>query len=132
MSISIRLARPSDADQIAALTAQLGYDVAPHAAAERLGRILLRRDQRFWVAELAADPDPPGVVGWLHAIVTEHVESESHIHIAGLVVDSDHRGTGIGTRLLEQAERWAAEEGCLVVRLHSTTTRVATHRFYER
>ncbi len=138
MSISIRLARSSDADQIAALTAQLGYDVASPAVAERLGRILPRRDQRFWVAELVAErdqaeaPEPPGVVGWLHAIVTEHVESESHIHIAGLVVDSEHRGTGIGTRLLEQAERWATEEGCLVVRLHSTTTRVATHRFYER
>ena len=138
MSISIRLARPSDANQIAALTSQLGYDVGPPAAAERLGRILPRGDQRFWVAELGGegdqtgDPEPPAVVGWLHAIVTNHVESESHVHVAGLVVDSEHRGTGIGTRLLEQAERWASEEGCLVVQLNSTTARLATHRFYER
>src|SRR5262245_2941280 len=126
MSLSLRLARVSDAAEIARLTAHLGYDVDASTAEARLARILLRQDQRFWVAELDGRP-----VGWLHAAIEELVESGAFVHITGLVVDQGHRKQGVGACLLEQAERWAREGGYPMVRLHSSSNRVATHRFYE-
>jgi GNAT superfamily N-acetyltransferase len=126
MSLSLRLARVSDAAEIARLTGHLGYDVDASIAEARLGRILLRQDQRFWVAELDGRP-----VGWLHATIDELVDSGAFVHISGLVVDKSHRRRGVGACLLEQAERWARDGGYPMVRLHSSASRIATHRFYE-
>ena len=127
MSTVVRLARVSDADDIAKLTNQLGYDVDASTAAARLARIVSRHDQRFWLAEIDGRP-----VGWLHATIDEFVESGTYVHIAGLVVEKGHRKQGVGTTLLDKAEGWARDEGYSVVRLHSSAHRTASHRFYER
>ncbi|MEY2958134.1 MAG: hypothetical protein RLZZ01_702, partial [Actinomycetota bacterium] len=38
-----------------------------------------------------------------------------------LFVRDDHRGTGLGTRLMEAAEREAAQRGCVVMRVNTHT-----------
>jgi len=53
-------------------------------------------------------------------------------HIDELVVDEEYRGLGIGTRLLQDISRIAAEMGCRRVELDSAHHRRAAHRFYER
>ena len=123
----IRVATVADADAVAQLTWQLGYDVDRTAVAERLARILDRPDQRFVIAEVAARP-----VGWIHMLVIECVDHPAFVLIGGLVVDRDHRRRGVGALLLQQAENWARERGCSLVRLSSSATRTAAHRFYER
>jgi GNAT superfamily N-acetyltransferase len=127
VAVIVRLARPSDAEDVARLTEQLGYDVETSKLSARLSGILRREDQRFLVAELEGRS-----VGWLHAAVWEFIESEAFVVIAGLVVDRSHRRCGIGRRLMEQAETWAAEQGCPIVRLWSSSGRTHAHRFYER
>ena len=57
---SVRVARESDATDVASLTAQLGYHVKPRELRSRLSRILERSDQRFVVAE-----DQRQIIGWL-------------------------------------------------------------------
>lgn len=47
-------------------------------------------------------------------------------------VRSDHRGGGLGARLLEWAIEESRRQGCALVQLTSDTSRVAAHRFYER
>ena len=126
LPISVRTVRTSDADAVAGLTEQLGYDVAPPVVRERLARILERGDQRFLIAEDAGRP-----VGWLHAAVAEFVEADPFVVIAGLVVDRDCRGRGIGRMLMRHAEQWAREQQCSIVRLWSSAGRVSAHRFYE-
>ena len=126
MSISIRTALNSDADAVASLTAQLGYDVATPGLRERLAHILERTDQRFLIAEEGGQP-----VGWLHAAVAEFVEADPFVVIAGLVVDMNCRGRGIGRVLMHHAEQWAREQRCSIVRLWSSAGRVSAHRFYE-
>ena len=49
---TIRMARLSDATEIATLTTQLGYTVTETDAADRLSRILSRDDQQFFVADV--------------------------------------------------------------------------------
>ena len=123
---TIRAGRVPDARGIAQLSAQLGYEVAVSEAEERLSRILTRQDQQFLVADIDAR-----VVGWTHAVIVDYVDSERWVRIAGLVVDRHHRRMGIGRALLARAEAWAAGQGCSFVRLTSSSTRTAAHRFYE-
>ena len=126
MTVSMRSARVSDAREVAQLTIQLGYELAESTAADRLSRILSRENQQFLVAEVHGR-----VVGWLHALVAEYIEAGVFVVIGGLVVDRDHRRQGIGRMLMQEAEGWAIRQGCSIVRLWSTASRTAAHRFYE-
>ena len=49
-----------------------------------------------------------------------------------LVVGEQHRGRGIGARLLDALEAEAALRGCLAVTLTSGDHRHEAHAFYER
>jgi GNAT superfamily N-acetyltransferase len=126
-AISIRLARVSDAEVIARLTAQLGYEVGSSTVSARLSRILARADQRFLVAECDGQP-----VGWLHAVISEYVEADAFVLVGGLVVNRLHRRKGIGRMLMLEAEEWARQRGCSFVRLWSSSVRTASHRFYQQ
>ena len=124
---SIRPARTADAEAVVRLIGELGYDVAPAAAAERLTRLLVKPDHRVLIAE--ADSH---VVGWLHAAVAEYIEAEPFVVIAGLVVQREYRSQGVGRALVAGAEDWARERGIPIVRLWSSASRERAHRFYER
>jgi GNAT superfamily N-acetyltransferase len=126
LSVTIRAACASDADAIAELTTQLGYDLTEEDSAHRLSRILLRNDQQFFVADL-----DNRAVGWVHVVLAEYVDAEAFVVIAGLVVDRNYRRRGIGRVLMDRAEIWARERGCSIVRLTSSSTRTTAHRFYE-
>jgi GNAT superfamily N-acetyltransferase len=125
--MTIRTAATDDAPAIAALVTQLGYEAAPHEVGERLARLLARPSaQRFFVAERDGR-----LLGWVHVETAESVDSGSYAHIAGLVVDRSHRRQGIGAALMAEAEAWARQQGCPVVRLRSSAARTRAHRFYE-
>jgi GNAT superfamily N-acetyltransferase len=127
MNISIRNGEVTDAEDVARLARQLGYEVAAGDVAARLARLLPRPDQQLFIAEANSH-----TLGWLHAARAEFVEAEAFVTIAGLVVDSSHRRQGIGTLLVRRAEQWAAAQECSLVRLWSSTRRTSAHRFYER
>lgn len=126
MAIGVRVALVSDAAAVVGLTRQLGYEVLAPDVEARLSRILSRADQQFFVAELEGH-----VVGWLHAAISEYVETGPFVVIGGLVVDQEQRGKGIGRELMSRAEDWAKNQGCTIVRLWSSSFRTAAHRFYE-
>jgi GNAT superfamily N-acetyltransferase len=125
--IAVRLARIDDAEDLARLTLQLGYEVAASEVTARLSRILSKTDQQVLVAECQGRP-----IAWLHAAAGEFLESDTFVMIAGLVVDRNYRGRGVGRILMNTAEAWARTQGCSIVRLWSTSTRTRSHRFYER
>lgn len=124
--VTIRAARLSDANAIAALTTQLGYTVEPSTVADRLSRMLPRSDQQFLIADYDGQS-----VGWIHMGISEYVESGAFVVIGGLVVDRDHRKQGVGRHLLTRAEEWAAQKGCSIVRLSSSAARTEAHAFYQ-
>jgi GNAT superfamily N-acetyltransferase len=127
MTVSIRPAQSSDASRIAELTAQLGYQLSATAAAERLAGIRAQQDHALWVADLDGH-----VIGWLHALVAHYMDAEPYVLIGGLVVDAAHRGQAVGRTLVAEAERWAADRGCALVRVSSSSRRTAAHRFYQQ
>lgn len=52
--------------------------------------------------------------------------------VEDLAVDPERRSEGIGSSLLAEARRWAAESGASHLELDSAEVRVDAHRFYER
>lgn len=127
MAIVLRSARPDDAAEIARLTLQLGYAPPLERVTAGLSRALARPGDRFLMADLDGR-----AVGWVHAVLIDHyVDVEPFVLVAGLVVDSTVRREGIGLALMTQVEKWATEQRCGAVRLASSSTRTAAHRFYE-
>jgi len=124
----LRIARTTDAAELASLATELGY---PSTAADVERRLPPLLEDPEHLIIVATDSDDRAI-GWLHAVVRRQPELDAFVQIAGLVVAETHRGTGIGTRLLEHAERWASQSGIHTVRVHSNATRELAHRFYER
>lgn len=52
-------------------------------------------------------------------------------HLDELVVNSAHRGCGLGSQLLEAMISLAKERGCVRVELDSAFHRTEAHAFYE-
>ena len=123
---SVRRALISDADDVARLTVELGYDADGESIARRLSRLLSRTDQEFFVADHEGR-----VVGWVHVFISEYVELDPFAVIGGLVVGRAYRRRGIGRLLMNHAEKWAKENGCSIVRLWSTISRTGAHEFYQ-
>jgi GNAT superfamily N-acetyltransferase len=121
----VRRARPDDAEPIAALMKQLGYDVPAAAITERLQRLGERRD--VFVAT-----DGERVVGWAALFVDEAFVEGFGAFLEGFVVDEAARSRGIGATLLEAVEARARDRGCAEIRVQSNVLRERAHSFYER
>lgn len=101
-------------------------DLGPYRAA--LGEIA-GSGGAVLVAELAGE-----VVGVCQLIVFRHLQARGGrcAEIESVHVHPDHRGTGVGSALLDEAVIRARALGCYRVQLTSNTARPDAHRFYER
>jgi ribosomal protein S18 acetylase RimI-like enzyme len=127
-TVTIRTAVLEDAPRLADLSGVLGYPASATTLAGRLERLLGRPEHILLVAELPGGP----VVGWLHASEQDLLETGLRAEIVGLVVDADHRGLGVGRRLVARVEEWAAARGLEHLHVRSNVARLESHPFYER
>jgi len=117
-----------DAEAVAELTCQLGYETSATKMGERIASILpLAEDHLVLVACVDGQ-----VVGWIEAETGRHLQSEPHTVITGLVVRDGARSVGIGSRLCADVEEWSMQRGIAVLRVTSRMTRERAHRFYLR
>jgi GNAT superfamily N-acetyltransferase len=79
-----------------------------------------------------ADDPERGVVGWIHVLAADRVESAPFAEIGGLVVDEAVRGCGIGAALVDRARVWAADGGLGRLRVRTREDRAAAREFYAR
>jgi GNAT superfamily N-acetyltransferase len=126
----IRLARRSDAEQIALLSGQLGYPATAAQITRRLSQLTPRSKHTVFVAESLGRK--PQVVGWLHVSVSPLLESDLRAEVNGLIVAERVRSAGVGAKLLDAAEKWARQRGCRAVNVRSNVIRERAHMFYER
>ncbi len=127
-SITIRRARPDDAERLAQLSTQLGYPSLHDEVKQRLALIENAHDHAVFVAENSRGK----VVGWVHVSISYLVESDPEAEIGGLVVDEAARETGVGRLLMKRAEEWAREKNLHSVYLRSNIIRKEAHEFYKR
>ena len=124
----VRLARESDAAQIAKLAGQLGY---PSTTEDILRRMRALEPAALHAVLVAESPEGE-VIGWGHVSVNQLIENDVRAELNGLVVAEGQRSLGAGQRILEQAEKWARQRGCRALHLRSNVIRARAHQFYER
>lgn len=127
-TLIIREATVGDARRVAELSGVLGYPVEPDVLAQRLARLLGRREDVVLVAETSFGE----IVGWLHGADQELLECGRRCEILGLVVVAEYRGRGVGRRLLGDLEAWAQRRGLPEIAVRSNVAREESHPFYER
>ena len=125
--VTVREIRLEDAGDVAELSGELGYPVAPPDMAQRIHAQLQLRDH---VTYLACVDDR--AVGWIDVGITHHLQADPYAEIGGFVVSGEVRSLGIGKQLLARAEQWAAERGLRRVLVRSQIARDRAHRFYLR
>jgi GNAT superfamily N-acetyltransferase len=128
--LTIRRVEPGDAEAVAALSGQLGYEATTEELQRRIAKLAECEDnQAVFVACMRKDSQ---LVGWIDVAITHHLQSEPFVLIGGLVVQDGLRGLGIGKRLCEEAEAWTRAKGISILRVTSRSTRPDAHRFYLR
>lgn len=126
---SIRHAREQDFAEIARLASQLGYPAPGDVMRIRLQRLINSSSDVVFVAE--ADDDSGDLIAWIHGSLSQYLESDYRVEIAGLVVDKRFHRNGIGRGLVTRVEGWAAERGAVQASVRCRTTRPEAHLFYE-
>ncbi|BCJ35100.1 N-acetyltransferase [Actinocatenispora thailandica] len=133
--LTVRRARREDVTALVALIAadQLGAgretpdDPAPYLAA--FAAIDADPNQYLAVAELNGEP-----IGTLQLTYLPGLSHRGgwRAQIEAVRIAEAHRGSGLGSALIEWAIGRARERGCRMVQLTSNATRDDAHRFYTR
>lgn len=127
---AIRPARASDVPELVRLFSELGYEIAAEVLAKRWAAYAASGEQALVAAHEASPPGRLLGVATLHATPVLHRAGPVG-RVTALVVDATFRGCGIGRALMAAAERWAAEQGCVLLEVTSNQRRVDAHKFYE-
>jgi GNAT superfamily N-acetyltransferase len=124
----VRQIAPEDAEAVAELSGQLGYETSAREMKGRIEKMLPLEDSHLVLVACLKDE----VAGWVEAEIVRHLQSPPHTLITGLVVKDSARSFGIGKRLCSEVERWSLQRCVPVVRVTSRMTRERAHRFYLR
>jgi GNAT superfamily N-acetyltransferase len=122
----IRAMVPGDADQVAQLTRQLGYERSAEETRQWIEGLEGNQERQMAFVACAGSE----IAGWIEISMERRLQSPFFALIGGLVVSEQRRGYGIGRRLCERAEEWGWQRGAEKVRVTSRTTRADAHRFY--
>jgi GNAT superfamily N-acetyltransferase len=126
MELILREAQDKDFKEIADLCNQLGYPTDSGEIPLRLHQIRSLEQHAIFVAVLEQQ-----VVGWIHIYLCPLLISPLQAQLGGLVVDSNRRGLGIGSKLMHQAETWAFSHSCKYLTIFTNITRIETQFFYK-
>jgi GNAT superfamily N-acetyltransferase len=123
---TVRRVEPGDVASIVGLLGELGYPAQAAAVALRLERVSACRAAAF-IADLSGS-----AVGLctIHLFDVIH-EDAAVAMLSVLIVTADVRRSGVGRRLVEEAERWARTSGAGRIVVATGLSRKGAHSFYE-
>lgn len=128
MNILVRDAIQGDCTAVAQLLAELGYPTSSQAVPNRMKEMDSASDGRLLCAIVDGT-----CVGLASLLLHPYFPTGGRIcRITALVVKSEYRGCGIGSKLVLEAERIARDEGCAGVEITTAEQRQETHGIYER
>jgi GNAT superfamily N-acetyltransferase len=125
MAIITRTIENGDAKAVSMLSEQLCYAISKHDTAAQILQIKNSANDIAYVAV-----DGTVVIGWIHLFYALRLESQPFCEVAGLVVDEQYRGKGVGKLLLEKAEDWSMQRNCKRLVVRSNAKRNEAHQFY--
>lgn len=125
--VQIREISEKDAESVATLSTQLGYESDIKQTSARIKRINNSNENCAFVALVDGE-----VVGWIHGFYTLRVESDPFVEIGGLIVDENYRNLKIGKQLIENVNLWAKKHQVKKLKVRCNIKRTESHRFYEQ
>jgi GNAT superfamily N-acetyltransferase len=125
MQYDIRVAETGDAQAIADLSGQWGYQLTKEDMLLCLDNICKNGDHVIYVLLKEGQ-----VIGWIHGIYSLRVESEPFVEIGGLIVDKDFRRLGLGKLLVDKIIEWSLFRNCHLVRVRCNIIRKEANAFY--
>jgi GNAT superfamily N-acetyltransferase len=128
-SVTIRSTRREDFDEIIPLLKQL-WPAQPidFKAARDIFDKGMACDRRAYLCACLGEQ----IIGFGTLMIRDCLWLQGDVgYICDLVVDQEHRGSGVGTALVEKAVEIARQRGCRRVELDSGFHRTAAHQFYE-
>ncbi|QDW27997.1 GNAT family N-acetyltransferase [Pedobacter sp. KBS0701] len=125
--VKIRAITEKDAESVAGLSTQLGYESNIEQTLFRIRQINNSNGNCAYVAIFENK-----VVGWIHGFYTLRIESDSFVEIGGLVVDAAYRNLKIGKQLIERIKLWAEQHQAKKLKVRCNIKRTESHQFYER
>jgi len=124
MKTNIRRLRQVDIPFVQQLMHELGYPLDEEEVLFNIDQIH-RRNGIILVAETGGT-----VVGCLSAVINTGLAEGMFGEIVSLVVSREYRGSGIGRRLVEQAEGWLKPQ-VGKIRIRANRIRLEAHQFYQ-
>ncbi|MES2439978.1 MAG: GNAT family N-acetyltransferase [Verrucomicrobiota bacterium] len=127
-SISIRPLESADLPAAASLLVTLNPETPEQVIHERLDAILTEHPHYELFGAFAGET-LAGVAG---AWIATKIWCGRYLEVDNLVVDENHRSSGIGSLLMTHLEDLARERDCRILALDSYVSNPASHRLYHR
>lgn len=124
--MDVRAAGKNDAEALARLAGELGYPSTAAQVLERLAGVESDPQHATFVAVARSGE----MVGWIELDEIRSLAHDARAEITGLIVDSAHRGAGVGRLLVERGETWARARGLDAIGVRSNVIRDGAHAFY--
>ena len=125
--VFIRNILNGDFEILTGLIKELGYPSTVSKVSDRLSKINSNECYKTLIAEV--DGEIIGFIGLCKLYAYEY--DGAYVRIIALVVNEQYRGKGIGTKLVESAEKWALDEEAIAITLNSAINRKGAHEFYK-
>ena len=126
-SVTIRDAQISDAPRLTSLIVELGHPIEEAGVRRNLETL----SAAGMLPLVAVIGDEVIAMCGLSAMVTVHRDAPVG-RISVMIVTEEHRGGGIGSLLVAEAEERLAARGCRIVEVTSNQRREGAHHFYEQ
>ena len=128
VDLTIRAAEAADAEALADLMTQLGYETRTSEMQMRMEAILSNKNYATFVA--VSKGKVCGMIGTYTCYTYEH--NSPSARILALVVSKEVRGRGVGQALIEAAEKDLAQRNIRRVAVNTSFERKEAHEFYEK
>src|SRR5205807_3090365 len=128
VDVTIRAAEAADAEALADLMTQLGYETRASEMEMRMEAIRANKNYATFVA--VSKGKVCGMIGTFTCYTYEH--NSPSARILALVVSEKMRGRGVGQALIAAAERDLAQRNIRRVAVNARFERKEAHEFYEK
>ena len=128
VDVTIRAAEAADAEALADLMTQLGYETRASEMEMRMEAIRANKNYATFVA--VSKGKVCGMIGTFTCYTYEH--NSPSARILALVVSEKMRGRGVGRALIDAAEKDLARKNISRIAVNTRFERKDAHEFYEK
>jgi GNAT superfamily N-acetyltransferase len=116
----------NDRSGILALAHQLGYTASEQTVADLINLVLKQENHQMVVADSHEQ-----LLGYIHLICNHSNKKAAKVDIAAILITDNHRGKGIGSAFLKEAEKWSKDKDIKTVSIRRNLIRDEALSFFK-